>query len=80
MIIDSNYSIEVTKDSVNLKYVSEYVNEKGKTVKQKDNWYYPNIKLALKKYVYEASSDTTEISKIISKLEEIENTINNLKL
>lgn len=80
MIIDSNYSIEVTKDSVNLKYVSEYVNEKGKTVKQKDNWYYPNIKLALKKYVYEVSSDTTEISKIISKLEEIESTINNLKL
>jgi len=80
MIIDSNYSIEVTKDSVNLKYVSEYVNDKGKTVKQKDNWYYPNIKLALKKYVYEVSSDTTEISKIISKLEEIESTINNLKL
>jgi hypothetical protein len=80
MIIDSNYSIEVTKDSVNLKYVSEYVNDKGKTVKQKDNWYYPNIKLALKKYVYEASSHTTEISKIISKLEEIESTINNLKL
>lgn len=80
MKIDNNYSLQISKDCVNLKYESEYINEKGKTVKQKDNWYYPNVKMALKKYVNECVSYASNIDEIISKIEEVETKIDNLKL
>lgn len=66
------YSKKGTKKSPGWKEGEEYVSE--------DRTFYPNVKLALKKYLDFKISESTTIEEIVSKIEEVEESINNLKV
>lgn len=76
--LDECYSIESTRNEVTLKYrcESDEINEKtGKNKMSRTNWYYPNVKLAIKQYLLVSLTDCTEISQMLNKLGELENII-----
>jgi hypothetical protein len=81
MKIDENYSMVVTKDFVHLHFEEEgELNDKGNPTITKNDWYYPNIKMALKKYLNTKITDCENISEILDKIAEVEQNIDNLVL
>lgn len=81
IILNDSFYIEV--DSYNYTLRKEYKTGEisSKTGSEKivrDNWFYPNLKGALKRFVDEELRDTSDIEKVIEKLEGIENIINKL--
>ena len=81
MKIDENYSMLVTKDFVHLHFTKEgELNIDGNPIITKNDWYYPNIKLALKKYLNTKITDCENISEILDKIAEVEKNIDNLRL
>jgi len=81
MRIDENYEIVVTKDCVELKFQETFYNEeKEKDSTRRQILYFPNVKMALKKYVNNKIDRCEGIEEIIGKIEELENKIDNLKI
>ena len=81
MKVDENYSMVVTKDFVHLHFEEEgELNDKGNPTITKNDWYYPNIQMALKKYLNTKITDCENISEILDKIAEAERNIDNLKL
>ncbi len=74
MILDKDFKIEI--DSYNYTLVKEQntgeLNKSsGKPVISRDQWHYPSLKMALKKYVDEALRPSGSIEEVLVKLEEL---------
>lgn len=81
--IDKEYSIDI--DSLN--FVLQYrrpkeVEKNGeiKTVTEKSDWYFPSIHACLRKYLDESMRECESIEKVLSKIDEVHETIRKLKL
>ena len=81
MIIDDNYEIIKDGDCIILRYESKVLSQlTNKMITSKDTWYFPNVKLALKKYLNQKVDASDEISNILEAIEKVEEKIDNLKL
>jgi hypothetical protein len=81
MRLDDNYSIITTKECVELKFEEPFYNEeKGKDSVRTQVLYFPNMKMALKKYVNNKVDNCQDIEEIIDMINHLENKIDNLKL
>lgn len=78
MRLDKNYTIEGEGYNWTLKFSEEAVNKDGKEIVRTDQWYYPSLKLALKKYADESLRVSEDIQEVIDKLNNIEETIKNI--
>ena len=79
MELDKNYRIESDTYNFTLIYESKSFDEKKrKEVTSKDEWYYPDLKLALNKYVNQSLKPCQDALSILDKLNEIELLISNL--
>lgn len=79
IILDDCYSLECSADCVTLKYscVTEQFNEKtGKMVTSSERWFFPNIKLALVKYLFESAADNTDVRQILKRIDDVEALVN----
>lgn len=74
--LDENYSIEITTNDFYLKYENKYLKD-GKEVKSKNGWSYPNLKLALKKYLEESQKED-KLSDVLEATNRVEQTIERL--
>lgn len=45
-----------------------------------DRWYFPNVKMCLKRYLNESLKEESTVKAVYNKILEVENTIVNLKL
>lgn len=78
IVLDDCYSIECSADCVTLKYscITEQFNEEtGKMVTSSDQWYYPTISLALKKFLQESAADNDDVRQILKRIDEVEKLI-----
>jgi len=81
MKLDDNYSIITTKECVELKFEETFYNkEKGKDSVRTQILYFPNMKMALKKYVNNKVDNCQDIEEIVDMINHLENKIDNLKL
>ena len=80
MKLDNNYSTNTTKDCVELRFEEVFFNEETKKDSvRSDIWYFPNLKMALKKYINSKVSDCESIEKVVELIESLEKKIDNLK-
>lgn len=81
MRLDKNYTLERIPYNVILRYVSDphMKNHKGKQIMVQDEkiYYFPNVKLALKKYA-ELSHDVETYDSLIESIKMVELKIDNL--
>lgn len=83
IILDSNYTIEVDNICVMLYYQkpTDKINPKtGNKITERNHWYYPNIKEALKAYINDSITHSNSIDEIISKIKLLEDKIDKLKI
>ena len=71
MVLDKDFRIEV--DSYNYSLIKEEVTEEinprtGKLIVSRDQWHYPSLNMALKKYVDEALRPSKSIEEVLGKL------------
>lgn len=87
--LDENWSIETQADNVCLKYKKiKTIKRKNKKtdqeeeaeVTEKNEYHYPSIKLALKKYLNESQKDCTTIQDVLKRIDEVEKKINKIVL
>ena len=74
--LDENYSVEITTNDFYLKYENRYEKD-GKEVKSKSGWSYPNLKLALKKYLEESQKENS-LEGVLEATNRVEQTIETL--
>lgn len=81
--INDNYSL-ISKDPLNVTLLYTHYNEKKEKNVTTSLGYYPNIEFALKGYLKHASmnsdAEITSVNRLLEKLEEIKNTIENLNV
>lgn len=82
--IDENFSIEIDSNNFTLKkeVKTGKFNDKGNEIISSDQWYCSNITRALKRYVHESMrelEELTDVKGVLSKIDELETKINNLK-
>lgn len=81
MKLDENYSTVTTRDCVELHFKEKFYNEKTKEESERSHvLYFPNLKMALKKYVNNKVSDCSDILDIVNEIENLERKIDNLPL
>lgn len=90
MKIDDNFRIE--RDDMNVTLVRKVEKirtsdrkgsngwSKGDKYEVEDHFYYPNIKMALKRYLDFKVGEASKVEDILSKIEEAEENIDNLKV
>jgi hypothetical protein len=82
IIIDENYRIENDVNNFILKYEKRngIINEKtGKETTSSDEWYFPNIKLALIKYFNESLKTPETITEVLDEIKRVETLISKMK-
>jgi hypothetical protein len=73
MKLDENYRIETDKYNFTLVYESKSFDEKKKKeVTSTDEWHYPDLKLALNKYVNQSLKPCKDALSVLEKLKELE--------
>jgi hypothetical protein len=73
MKLDENYRIESDKYNFTLIYESKTFDEaKKKEVNSIDEWHYPDLKYALKKYVNQVIKPCESVVSVLEKLTELE--------
>ena len=80
--LDDNYSLDFDSYNVMLRYENKAVKEiKGelKEVTQKYQWYYPNVKQALKRYIQVSLNPVDSLEEIINRMDKLEKVIDNLE-
>lgn len=80
IILDDNYSMACDTDTCTLYYkkVGEINPDTGKPIVSSNQWYYPNMKVCLKFYLLKSAAESTSISGVLDRINEIENKIDNL--
>ena len=75
--IDDNFLIEVDVNNWTLKYqdVGEYNEKTGKNKIVSDHWYFPNLKLCLKKYLDQSLRHNDSINSILESIDKLEKNI-----
>ncbi len=80
--LDNNFSIsQQVTHGVTLRYsiLTDRISEKtGKLVTQKDQWYYPTLKTALKAYLDKATAPAQDVVSILERIAEVELKIDNI--
>ena len=80
MKLDDNYTLEGEKYNWILTYESDVkINEKGKEYTSKDQWYFPKINDAIKKYCDECAKEAESIEELKEILNNLNVTIEKLK-
>lgn len=74
MKLDENFKIEI--DSYNYSLIKEEVTEEinprtGKPIVSRDQWHYPSLNMALKKYVDEVLRPSKSVEEVLGKLDYI---------
>jgi len=80
--LDQYYALTADANNWTLNYAREKEIIKDgvtKTVTERDTFYYPLITMALRKYLDESVKDCSDIKEVLSKIEEVHNTIKNIK-
>lgn len=70
--LDGWWSISLSRNEVILRYeeITEVLNKKTGDFKvKKEHYFYPNIELALKAYIYKSAVESKDISEILTKIE-----------
>ena len=81
MELDENYNTVTTKDCVELRFEEHFFNEDTKKDSVRtETWYFPNLKMALKKYINNKVSDCSDILDLVNEIENLERKIDNLKI
>lgn len=81
IVIDEDYRIEVDAMNTILKYEKvRYDDKKGKDVTSKDQWYYQNVRQALKKYCDLKIGESDSIEGVITKIEKLYTKVDSLKI
>lgn len=81
MKLDDDFSVEGKAYEWTLKLVrkTDQINPKtDKPVVNRDEWHYPSLRMALKKYLDESLKKSKTIDAILVRLDEIEDKINRL--
>jgi hypothetical protein len=76
--LDECYSVSTERDSVILRYecITDKISPKsGEFEVSRDIWYYPNIKLALVKFLSESAADNKDVKSILRRIDEVEKLI-----
>ena len=80
MQLDKNYRIESDTYNFTLIYESKRTGiDSSKVITSKDEWYYPDFKSALNKYVNQSLKPCQDALSILDKLNEIELLISKIK-
>lgn len=61
-----------------LHYLKTRVNEEGKEIVSEHKWYYPNLRLCLKKYLDHSLTDTGDVKRLFQELESLNQKIDQL--
>ena len=81
MKLDENYTIETDTNNFTLVYESKTFDEKKKKeVTSTDEWHYPDLKNALKKYVNQVIKPCESVVSLLEKLNKIESLIDKFNL
>lgn len=81
MKLDDNYYTLTTKDCVELRFEEPFFNEDTKKDSVRtETWYFPNLKMALKKYANNKISDCENYAAIVNMINYLEHKIDNLPL
>ena len=78
--LDESYSLHTDAVCTTLKYQLAHdvvVDGKTKTVTSRDEWYYPDIKFALKGYLQKSLRPIASVEKFLDKVERVEKLIDN---
>ena len=81
--LDDNYSLDFDSYNVMLRYENKTTKDiKGQTkdITQRDLWYYPTIKLALKNYINFSLKYSESVSEVLNRIERLEKVIDNLDI
>ena len=83
--LDKNYNITVDNNNVMLNFKGDPYASKDRKgnptmVTPSDKWFYPNVKVALKSYVNKSLKTSGSLNEVLSKIESLENQIDNLKV
>lgn len=79
MDLDKHYRLEKDPNCWILRYEKKRTNGDGKIITSKDHWYFPNMKLALKKYVDHSLMPCETVKEVISKIDMLNAKIDTLK-
>lgn len=82
IVLDKNYRVETNAFNYMLAQEEEtdIVNQDtGKFITTHNTWYYPNLGMALKKYLSETLKKCSDVDSILKRIDEVEKKINNLK-
>lgn len=79
--IDENYQLQNDSNNWILRYEKEMIKEKtGKPYTSKDEWYFPTISQALKKYIDQSLKNHSGVDGIMLAIQELELKIDKIKL
>jgi len=80
MILSDKYRIINEENNTILQFFEERIKVKKDKTKESyiftENYYYPNLKTALKSYVNKIIGDCNDVKKVLSKLDELELKLN----
>ena len=77
--LDQNYSIHTDSMCTTLKYELEYdgtVKGKPKKITSRDEWYYPDMKGAMKAYLQKSLRHADGLQGVLDKMQQVEDLIN----
>ena len=66
--LDSEYFLKTDSNTWVLHYESHRLGEDGKMITSKDHWYYPSLKLCLKKYVDQSLKSSDSVEQLLSRV------------
>jgi hypothetical protein len=78
--LDEFYSVRCDRESCTLYYEKENgINEDtGKVKFERDQWYYPNLRVALSNYLLKSAAKSESIQEVLSRISEVETKIENI--
>ena len=80
MKLDKEWRVEYEPNNVILIHTVDKVHDNGKEYQSVENYYYPNLKVALKHYLNKSLTGSAAIIEVINRIDEVEKIIIDLKL
>lgn len=80
IILDDFYSLWCDREFCTLYFEKEKgLNEKtGKTEFERDQWYYPNSRLALSNYLLKSAANSSSVQEVLSRINQVEEKITSI--